>query len=77
LSRLAAEVDDDHVVRRLRLVVLGADRWRRVERNLEIGLDLGVIRGKDTVAGVRGLAVDCLAALISVDLAPLPVLRAV
>jgi hypothetical protein len=70
LRSLAAEVDDDHVVRGLRLYVLGADRWRCVERNLEICLDLGVVRGKDTVAGVGGLAMDCLAALISVDLIP-------
>ena len=70
LRRLTAEIDDDHVVRSLRLFVLGADRWRRVERNLEICLDLGIVRGKDTVAGVGGLAMDCLAALSSVDLIP-------
>ena len=35
----------------------------RVEGGLEIGLDLGVVRGEDAMAGVRGLAVDGLAAL--------------
>ena len=41
-----------------------AVRRRRVERRLEIGLDLGVVGREDAVAGVGRLAVDRLAALL-------------
>ena len=37
-------------------------RRRRVERYLEIGLDLGIIGREHAVAGIGGLAVNCLAA---------------
>ncbi len=40
-------------------------RARGVQGDLQVGLDLGVVRGKDAVAGVRRLAVDGLAALSS------------
>ena len=66
LGELAAEVEDDD---RIGLADVGAvavrsrRRGGRVERGLEIGLDLGVVGGEDAVAGVRGLAVDGLAAL--------------
>ncbi len=63
LGELAAEVEDDDRVRLDGSVAGGSLRSRRVERGLEIGLDLGVIGGEDAVAGVRGLAVDGLAAL--------------
>ena len=52
---------------RLRIVVRRALRRRRVKRDLEIGLDLGVIGREHTVAGIGGLAVDCLAAPLSLD----------
>jgi hypothetical protein len=71
LCGLAAEIEHYDAVGRLRLGVGRAiGRWR-VEGYLEIGLDLGVIRGKDAMTGVGGLAVDCLAALRSIDLSPL------
>ena len=58
LCELAAEVEDRD---RLRLLGrLGLDplrRWR-VERLLEVRLDLGVVGREDAVAGVGGLAVD-------------------
>jgi hypothetical protein len=63
LRRLAAEIEHDDVVWSLWLVLGRAIGRRRIEGYLEIGLDLGVIRGKDTMTGVGGLAVDCLAAL--------------
>ena len=58
LGELPAEVEHGH--RRGLLGCLGLDplRRRRVERLLEVGLDLGVVGGEDAVAGVRGLAVD-------------------
>ena len=67
LGELAAEVEDDDglaVVGVGRGGTIGgrAIRGGRLERGLEVGLDLGVVRGKDPVAGVRGLAVDGLAA---------------
>ena len=67
LGELAAEVEDDDglaVVGVGRGGAIGgrAIRGGRLERGLEVGLDLGVVRGKDPVAGVRGLAVDGLAA---------------
>ena len=69
LGELAAEVEDDDGA--------GASsaRWcagrssaersgrGRVERGLEVGLDLGVIGGEHAMAGVGRLAVDGLAAI--------------
>ena len=46
-------------------------RWR-VERRLEVGLDLGVVGGEDAVAGVRRLAVDGLAASVRSSRRPRP-----
>ena len=46
-----------------RPVVGRAIRGRRLERRLEIGLDLGVVGGEDAMAGVGRVAVDGLAAL--------------
>ena len=68
LSELAAEVEDDDGalagVRRARRSVVSRTVERgRIERCLEIGLDLGVVRCEDAVAGVGGLTVDGLAAL--------------
>ncbi len=67
LGELAAEVEDEDRVRagrRLdpRPVVARAIRGRRVERGLEVGLDLGVVRCEHAMAGVGRLAVDGLAA---------------
>ncbi|MFI5255385.1 MAG: hypothetical protein ACHQ15_08010 [Candidatus Limnocylindrales bacterium] len=74
LGELAAEVEDDDGVRAGRPGVAGpAGRWPllrraigrgRVERRLEVGLDLGVVRGQDAMARVGRLAVDRLAALL-------------
>ena len=63
LGELAAEVEDgdDPALRGRGPVARGAVRSGRVQRRLEIGLDLGVVRCKDTVAGVGGLTVDGLA----------------
>ena len=64
LRELAAEVEDDDAVGRLRRdadrrpVVGAAIGRRRVERDLEIRLDLGIVGGEDAVTGVRCLAVD-------------------
>ena len=63
LGELAAEVEHHDRVRLLGR--LGRHPLRRsgVERLLEVGLDLGVVRGEDAVAGVGGLAVDRPAAI--------------
>ena len=69
LGELAAEVEDGDGRgpgrgRGDRRPVLGcARRRRRVERNLEIGLDLGVVGCEHPVAGVGRLTVDGLPAL--------------
>ena len=70
-AELAAEVEHDDAVGRLRraadggTVVLGrALRGGRVEGDLEIGLDLGIVGREHTVAGVGDLAVDGLAAFL-------------
>ena len=63
LRELAAEVEDRDRSRGGRDLGRGAIRGRRVERGLEIRLDLRVIGGKDTMPGIRRLAVDGLAAL--------------
>ena len=63
LRGLAAEVEDDDAVGRLGLVVRRPVGRRRVERYLEICLDLGIVRRKHAMAGVGRLAVDGLAAL--------------
>ena len=65
LGELAAEVEDDDGVGGP--IVAGRSaaaplRGGRVERGLEVGLDLGVVGGEDAVAGVGRLAVDGLAA---------------
>ncbi len=57
LGELAAEVQDDDGVGLSRLC-LGALGWRRVQRLLEIGLHLGIVRSQDPVARVGGLAMD-------------------
>jgi len=67
LRRLAAEVEDDDAVDRLRVVARRSFRCPGVQRYLEISLDLRVIGREHTVAGVGGLAVDCLAASRSLD----------
>ena len=55
------------MVRRLWIVILDAI-WRgRVERYFEVCLDLGIIGREDAMARVGGLAMDCLAALWSLD----------
>ena len=56
LRELAPEVQDDDRVRVLGRLGRDALRRRGVERLLEIGLDLGVVRGEDAVAGVCRLA---------------------
>jgi hypothetical protein len=66
LGELAAEVEDDdgRAVVRIRRggPILGRTlRGRRLERRLQVGLDLGVVGGEDPVAGVRLLTVDRLA----------------
>ena len=64
LGELAAEVeDDDRVGLDRSVVVRSIGRWR-LERRLEVGLYLRVIGGEDSVAGVRRLAVDGLAASV-------------
>ena len=68
LGELAAEVEDDDGPGRPRspvagLVVRRAVGGRRLERGLEIGLDLGVVGGQDAMSGIGGLAVDRLAAV--------------
>jgi hypothetical protein len=57
LGELAPEVQDDDRVG-LGWDIAGALWGRRVERLLEVGLDLGVVRREDPVTGVRCLAVD-------------------
>ena len=70
LRELAPEVEDDDAVRGLRRpadrrsVVGGSFRGGRIERDLQVGLHLGVVGGQDAVAGVGGLTVDGLAALL-------------
>jgi hypothetical protein len=51
----------------MRLGVSCAVGRGRVERYLEIGLDLSVVRGKDAMPGICLLAVNRLAALWSLD----------
>ena len=65
LGELAPEVEDDDRVGLEPGTGRRASRsgGRGVERDLEVGLDLGVVRGEDPVTGVRRLAVDGLAAL--------------
>jgi len=73
LGELAAEVEDDDGVRLDRLWRAGgagtgavqcrALGRRRVERHLEVGLDLGVVRRENAMAGVGRRAVDRGAAL--------------
>ena len=65
LGELAAEVehDDRSRGRSPRLSPVAAIRGRRVEGDLEVGLDLGVVRREDAVAGVGRLAMDGLAPL--------------
>ena len=69
LGELAAEVEHDHAVGRFRgdedrgPVVRGTVGRRRVERDLQVGLHLRVIRREDPVAGVGERAVHGLAAL--------------
>ena len=58
LGELAAEVEDDDGVRLLGRLGLDALRRRRVERLLEVGLDLGVVRGENPMARICRLAVD-------------------
>ena len=62
LGELAAEVEHDDGVRLLGRLGLDALRRRRVERLLEVGLDLGVVGGEHPMAGVRRLAVNGSAA---------------
>jgi hypothetical protein len=57
LRELAPEVEDDDRVG-LGGNLRGSLRGRRVQRLLQIGLDLRVIRGEDSMAGVRGLAMN-------------------
>jgi hypothetical protein len=62
LGELAAEIeDDDWAGRGARAVVQASFGRRGVEGGLEVGLDLGVIRREDAVAGVRRFAMDGLA----------------
>ena len=70
LGELAAEIEDDdglavHRVAGAGLILARSLGGRCLERGLEIGLDLGVVRGEDPVARVRRLAVDrsCRAAV--------------
>jgi hypothetical protein len=58
LGELAAEVEDGDGVGLLGGLGLDTQRGWRVERLLEVGLDLGVIGGEDAVAGVGRLPVD-------------------
>ena len=67
LGELAAEVEDDDGlavvgIRGGRAIVRRTVRGGRLERGLEVGLDLGVVRGEDPMAGVGRLTVDGLAA---------------
>ncbi len=78
LGELAAEVEDDDRAGRggpvaVGPVVGGAVGGRGLERRLEVGLDLGVVRGEDPVTGVRRLAVDRLAPLWMCRISPLAV----
>ena len=68
LGELAAEIEHDHRTggrgRGAAGAVIGrAIRAGRLERGLEIGLDLGVVGSQDAMAGVRRFAVDGLAAI--------------
>src|SRR3954463_13207488 len=64
LGELAAEIEDDDGVRLAPVgpVARSSDGRRRLERRLEIGLDLGVVGGEDAMTGVRRLSVDGLPA---------------
>ena len=73
LRELGAEVEDRDDARLRddggdRRVAGGAVGGGGVERDLEVGLDLGVVGGQDPVAGVGRLAVDRLAPLASASL---------
>jgi len=57
LGELASEIEDDDGVRPGRRLIGALRRWR-VERLLEVRLDLGVVGGQDPMPGVGGLAVD-------------------
>jgi hypothetical protein len=61
LGELAPEVQDDDRVRFGWRAISSFGR-RRVERLLQIGLDLGIVRRQHAMAGVRSLAMDCSAA---------------
>jgi hypothetical protein len=68
LGELAAEVEHDHRSGRDRRRAAGAIVWgavgsRRLERGLEVRLDLGIVGSEDAVARVGRLAVDRLAAV--------------
>jgi hypothetical protein len=63
LSELAAEVEDDDGVGVGRAVIRSSLGRGRLERGLEVCLDLGVVRGQHAVAGVGSFAVNGLAAL--------------
>ena len=69
LGELAAEVEDDDRAGFCRGAALArcAVGCRRVERRLEIGLDLRVVRGEHAMPGVGRLAVDGLAPLFRRD----------
>jgi hypothetical protein len=77
LGGLSAKVKDDHAVRSLGLVSRRPNRCGRVEGDLEIGLNLGIVRRQDAVAGIRRLAVDCLTVLSTIDSDPLRCLGSV
>ena len=70
LGELAAEVEDGDGAglwddgRGGRPILGRADRGRRVERHLEIGLHLGIVGREHAVARVGGLPVDGLAAIL-------------
>ena len=70
LGELAAEVEHRHGVGLLGRLGLDPPRWRRVERLLEVGLDLRVVGREDSVAGVRRLSVDRSATLPGCDRRP-------
>jgi len=76
LRRLSAEIKDEDRVGRLRVCVRCSIRRRSVERYLKVGLDLGIVRSEDAVAGVRLLTVDCLAALRTCDVRSLRAVNA-
>jgi hypothetical protein len=67
LRRLPAKVKDYDVVGREWLVVGRTLGWRRVERDLEVCLYLGIVGRKDAVSGIRRVPMNRLAALTSLD----------